>query len=661
VDSVVKRARPIAIERALPGFAPANLAPWLLGFALVGYLAFDGGGYDPVVRGQVGIALWWIVLLGAATGVLGLRWGRLGWTAVGLLAGYTVLTAVALSWSESAERTVAELGRTTTHLAVLVLALSAVAGRSPRALLNGLTCAVGAVAVLSALSRLQPEWFPVNDQIALLGEAAHRLSYPLNYWNGLGAFMAMAVPLLLACAVSARSRAAQGLAAAVIPFAALTLYFTASRGGVIALLLAVIAFLALAHDRLAVLPAILIGAATSAIVVSAATQRAVLDDGLPTAAAKAAGEDVLVLALVAAAGAALLQVAAGLVARHAGRPAWTQVPPRRAAIGTVAIVAVVVAGALATGLAGQVQDSWLEFKTPAGALGDRDPGQAAANVFDRLGTASGNGRWQVWMSAVDAMQTDPLRGLGPGTFEFWWARNATIPSFLRDAHSLVFETMAELGIPGLLLLGGLLLMLLVAGAVRARTADPQARTQLAAATAALVAFVVSASIDWSWELFVLPAAALILGAVAISASRSDWEHEAPAPPSVPRRAGVAVFAAVALVAVAVPLAGSSAVRASQADVAAGRLPEALAEARTAERTQPYAATPRLQRALVLESAGDTEGALAAARRAADGEPTNWRTWLVLSRLQALTGDATGSVTSFRRARALNPRSPLLRK
>src|SRR5919198_6380768 len=63
------------VESVGPAFAG-----WLLPFALVLYLALKGGGYDPVVRGEVGIAIWWIVLLGAGVGVLPLaRVPRVGW------------------------------------------------------------------------------------------------------------------------------------------------------------------------------------------------------------------------------------------------------------------------------------------------------------------------------------------------------------------------------------------------------------------------------------------------------------------------------------------------------------------------------------------------------------------------------------------------------
>ena len=59
--------------------------------------------------------------------------------------------------------------------------------------------------------------------------------------------------------------------------------------------------------------------------------------------------------------------------------------------------------------------------------------------------------------------------------------------------------------------------------------------------------------------------------------------------------------------------------------------------------------------------GDFRSAVAAARTATEEEPTNWRTWLALSRLEARTGDAEAALAAFREARRLNPRSPLIRR
>jgi tetratricopeptide (TPR) repeat protein len=208
---------------------------------------------------------------------------------------------------------------------------------------------------------------------------------------------------------------------------------------------------------------------------------------------------------------------------------------------------------------------------------------------------------------------------------------------------------------GLALLGSFLLLLLGAGVSRSLRAPPLARVSLAAATATLAAFCASAGYDWMWQLACAPAAALLLGGAIVSyrspqrppGSRSKWVT-----------LGVLSAAAVAaIVAIAIPFAMTSEIRSSQAAAAAGHLNSALSDARTAQKVEPYAATPRLQQALVLEQAHQYSAARAAIAEAATREPTNWRIWLVRARIDAESGHPRAAVGDYRRAHALDPLSP----
>lgn len=65
-------------------------------------LTLRGGGYDFLVRGEVGVTLWWIVLVGAAAGVLPaarLRWAA--WEGIGLLVAFGAWTPLSATWAES--------------------------------------------------------------------------------------------------------------------------------------------------------------------------------------------------------------------------------------------------------------------------------------------------------------------------------------------------------------------------------------------------------------------------------------------------------------------------------------------------------------------------------------------------------------------------------
>jgi tetratricopeptide (TPR) repeat protein len=124
-----------------------------------------------------------------------------------------------------------------------------------------------------------------------------------------------------------------------------------------------------------------------------------------------------------------------------------------------------------------------------------------------------------------------------------------------------------------------------------------------------------------------------------------------------RVAGPSVSLA-ALIAVSLPMAATASVRQSQSLATSGDIRGALESARAAVRLTPYATSAWEQEALVLEVGGDLRGALAAARNANTRAPTDSATWLVLSRLEARTGHATAALADYRRARSLDPRSPI---
>jgi len=127
-----------------------------------------------------------------------------------------------------------------------------------------------------------------------------------------------------------------------------------------------------------------------------------------------------------------------------------------------------------------------------------------------------------------------------------------------------------------------------------------------------------------------------------------------------RRAGLAVAALAALIAIGVPLAATVAMRQSQAAALAGNTSAALAAARSAARLEPGSATAHLQEALVLELQGRIPPAVSAARQATTDEPQNWQTWYLLSRLEREAKEPQLAASAMGRARALNPESTLFR-
>jgi hypothetical protein len=643
--STLTRPAPLDYARRIDwGAAPA----WLLGFGLVVYLGLKGGGYDPLVHDQVGLAVWWVVLAGVLIGALPRqRLGTLAWCALGLLAAFAVWTALSLGWTESAERTSADLARVAGYLGVLFLALLARGPHSARRMLAALGSGIALVALVGLLSRLHPAWFPEAGQTARILDAQDRLAYPVNYWNGLAALVAIGLPLLLQLASGVRSVALRTLAAAAIPALALTVYFTISRGGIAACFVAVGVYLAFASDRLPKLLTALLAGGGGAILIAAASQREALQEGLFNSTAHSQGTEMLWMTIVVCAGVGLVQAAISLALVHDMRPRWSFVSRQRSLAFTVAGLLAVLVAALAIGAPHRVSNAWHDFKQP-----NSGPGEG----HGRLGSVAGESRYQFWSAAVKENQTKPLTGTGSGTFEYWWSRNGTTGETVHDTHSLYMQTLGELGIVGLTVLAAFLLTILVGGGVMVARAGPGERPWLAAALAGCVAFCVTASFDWMWQIPVLPVALLLLASVLLTARAGSARARGGF--ALPLRIAFALVAIVAIVAIAIPLSSSSLLRQSQTDARAGNPTAALTAAKGAQNAQPDAASPRVQEALLLESAGNLTAAAAAARAATEREETNWRNWLVLSRIEAKRGRAAPAVHAYARARSLNPRSPL---
>jgi hypothetical protein len=324
-----------------------------------------------------------------------------------------------------------------------------------------------------------------------------------------------------------------------------------------------------------------------------------------------------------------------------------RVSRRNATFATGAAGVAVLLAAILLGAPGQVSDAWGDFKEGG------SPGKGT----ERLSSAAGQSRYQFWSAAVDQNATEPLAGTGSGTFEFWWTRNGESAEIVRDTHSLYLQTLGELGIVGLALLAAFLATVLFAGARMAPRSGPRAGPALASAVAACTAFCLAAAFDWVWQIPVLPVALLLVAAPLVKSTfRSDRGGRTGL--ELPLRAGLALLSVAAIAAVAIPLASSSLLRQSEAHARADDLAAALKDARSAQNVQPGAAAPRLQQALILEATGDFAPAAAAARAAAEREPTNWRNWLALSRIEAQQGQVAAAARHYLEAKSLNPHSAL---
>lgn len=593
--------------------------------------ALDGGAYDTVVLGQLGIAAWWVLTLGVVIGLLPRTRPTAGLLVVVLsVLGLTVWTALSLGWTDSQERTTIEIARLVHHLGILVLAWAAFDRRTWTTAAGGLTAAAVIVCALAFVSRLAPDVLVAN----VYGpEGGRRLSYPLNYWNANAAWGAMTMAMLLGWSVHPRL-AVRVPALAVVPLVAVVTYLTYSRAGAIGTAAGAILVVAIAYRRWQTFAHVLLAALATAPVILAVRGRPEIVEGTGDA-----GAGGLIAILVACCAACALvpfvTAVAGLDRARMGRT------PARTAF---------AAGALALAIAGAVAGprladrAWDSFSARNAAAVPDDPAQ-------RL-NLSGN-RYNIFASAIDAAEEHPLKGVGAGTFEFWWNVDARDPEFIRDGHSLYLETAAELGVPGLLLLLGLIGGgALIAVAARRGSRTPEETTAAAALAGGAAVFLVHAGVDWVWESTAV--AVLALASVGVLAAGVGPER---VPSRRARRlliGGAVVVGVIAFVVQLPPVVSTSKVRDSQTAAQRGDMVTALADARAAAEALPWAASPYLQRALVLEAQGRLDAALVDARRAEEREPTNWRHPLVRARLEAAAGDVDAALRAYRRARSLRP-------
>ena len=100
------------------------------------------------------------------------------------------------------------------------------------------------------------------------------------------------------------------------------------------------------------------------------------------------------------------------------------------------------------------------------------------------------------------------------------------------------------------------------------------------------------------------------------------------------------------------------IRDSQAAAARGDAAAAIEHALDARTLQPWAASPYLQLALIAEQADDLGSARTWIYRAIERNKTDWRLWLVASRIETSAGSVERGQRNFAQAKRLNPRSPL---
>ncbi len=330
--------------------------------------------------------------------------------------------------------------------------------------------------------------------------AVPRLQEPIGYWNGLAVFAVLGVPLGLRLAIDPeRAPRSRLLAAGAVELLVLTVGLTLSRGGLLALAVAIIVFVAGARGRLRSLSwVVLTGLATLPALAYGVAARALTTAGIPLSTRESAG-GILAAILLASmvglylAGRGLIRVEARLVLGPRG-------VARVRRTGLIALIILVIGGLLAAGLT----HAWSGFTSP----------RAPSNVSPNRLLTTDSYRWLWWKEAANAFAARPLGGWGAGSFGVVHLiyRQNTLP--VAQPHSVPLQFLSETGLVGALLGVGALTLLLITAARSARRTEA-GRGAAMALLAAGAAYLVHSLYDWDWNIPALTLPALLfLGVLA---------------------------------------------------------------------------------------------------------------------------------------------------
>jgi hypothetical protein len=605
-------------------------------------LSYANGGFAPTTRSYAGITAWWLLGAGAAIGIAGARAGinRLALAAVGLLAAFALWILISVNWATDAERAFAQFNQVSLYVAVLAIAIVLARLVPASWVVGGVALAVSSIACVALVSWCFPSTFGLQPGRSLLPALVSRLSFPLGYWNGLGIEVALAYPLLLAIMTSRRSRVASALAALPLPILAADMYLTSSRGAFVAAAVGVIAYVVLTPRRWAAVAALVVAGAAGAVAVAALVHKKALVNGaMDTALGVHQGHRAALLIGVACVVTAL----AWLGLAELGRRLPT--PPRIVGVAVaIAVVGLVVVAIVASHPVAKFD----QFKNSSAVTG------SGTFTQNHLLSSSGSGRWQFWSAAVSEFRAHPLNGGGAGSWEAWWLQHGSLPLPSEFAHSLYLEALAELGIVGLLLIGGAVLVAAV-GAVRSALALQSG--EIAAAAACGIAFFGAAAYDWVWQLAgiaVVGVGMLGFALGALPAQRaSAWGRFGALRPAL------ALVAVAAIIPQYVVLAAGSHLRNSQVAFNAGNGPRARSEALAAKALEPWAASPYLQLGFVAEAEHHWAEAVRWGREAIQHSRRDWNVWANAAIFETRNGNVAIARRDLDEARRLNPHSTVL--
>jgi tetratricopeptide (TPR) repeat protein len=663
--------------------------PTLLIAASFCWITFHAkGGLNLESMTSTEMALTLVAGLLVATSVLLAPSGRRAYGAwpVGLLLAFTVLSALSIVWSVQPDVSWQESGRLLAYSAVFAtgVALVRVVPERWPVVLGGLTLAAVVVCGYALLTKTFPSLAPLAFYA--------RLKEPYGYWNAVGLTAAMGVICCMWLGARRDGHALlRALAYPAMGLLLLTLVLAYSRGALAGLALGLVLWLCLVPLRLRGATVLIVGA-LGAVAVGAwdFSRHALSSEGVPLAERTAAGHQLgaLVVAMLAA-----LTIAGIAIGFYTARRAPSPLTRRRAGaalLAAIVLAAIAFAGALAhsqRGFTGSISHAFSDLTNPNAKAPPNTPGRL---------TAVASVRARYWKEAFQVFDAHPVLGSGAGGYATAHLRYETQTLEVKHAHGFIVQTLADLGLVGLVLALALLFAWMAAAGrpthlfnrrwsgwrawLELRSGEPPGwrrlrgreltsftpeRIGMLSMLCLVVVFGAHSLIDWTW--YVPGNACVALLCAGWLAGRGELVPATGA--AISRRAPrtalsatrIAIAGAVLVAALLAmwsqwqPQRSEEAAQQADALLAAHDPRAASAAANTAIARDPLSVEALLTLANVQQASGQPALARATLERAVRLQPSNPQTWLALGQHDG-TSDPVAAVTELRAAIYLDPES-----
>ena len=439
---------------------------------------------------------------------------RVGWILVGLMALLVFVKGLSLVWTISPPETVEELLRSSMYLATFAMALAALSSRRlVPPFMDGLFLISLAVGGYGLLQKINPAEYPTRTSDAV------RIGSTIEYANTVAVVLGMGIVLGLSRMTQLKNPIVRGLYAVGLLVCSLALYFTLSRGGLMAVGAGMIVLFALSSNRLQSFANVLLFSVPLLWVVAQAQGlERLFATGIPPQARLEDGAALRTDVLIAAVFVFVLQAAYAIFKER-----YELLPGTRRAL-SAAAVALVIMGA---GFVGYTVLS--EQLEKGGLMGNFATGiEETEKANERLTSLSSNSRSKYWRVAWEEWKQHPITGTGAGTFHYTWLENRPGFSGVRQVHNVYLEQGTETGVVAFLALAGFAGGFVFYAARGTWRATGERKILLSGLTGAVVVYLVHSALEWHWYIPPSTLFFFVLAAVTVKyADGARWEEAGP--------------------------------------------------------------------------------------------------------------------------------------